>query len=169
MITTAAASDPEAFATNWSAHVPHVRRALAFVRRKRHVTAEELVEWDGRNGRRLFDWNNDSAADEWRRQQARTFLNRFRAQFEGMRVRAFIHVREDEQAEIERDAYFTVEAIAQHVGMREQVIGDITRRMASLASELAMWKLSDEEQADLFERLREAMKGEADQRERKIA
>ncbi len=166
-MTTAADLTEEGFSTNWSVNLPQVRKALGFIRRKHGVTAEELVEWDRQNGRRLFDWNNESAADEWRRQQARVFLNSFRAQFDKMRVRAFIHVREDEQADISQSAYYTVEAIARHKGMRVQVIEDISRRMASLASELAMWKLNSDEQGELFERLRAMMRGTSE--ERKVA
>lgn len=161
-MTTAADQTADTFDQNWSADVPQVRRALAFIRRKHGVTAEELVAWDAEHGRRLFDWNDSNAAEEWRRQQARVFLNRFRGVFDKMRVRAFIHVREDEQAAIEQSAYYTVEAIAEHKGMRAQVIEDIARRAASLMSELAMWKLSTAEQDELFERLHAAILGKTD-------
>lgn len=156
MRTAAVAQSHDASAT-WSRDTPHVRKALAFIKRRGHVTAEELVSWDHANGRRLFNWNDPNAADEWRRQQARAFLNSFRATFDKMRVRAFIHVREDEQAGIQRDAYYTVEAIAKHPGMREQIIADVGRRMTSLASELKMWDLNHHEQTALFQRLAEAM------------
>lgn len=145
--------------TTWSRNTPHVRKALAFLKRRGNVTADELVAWDARNGRRLFDWDDPSAAGEWRKQQARMFLNRFRGKFDGMRVRAIIHVREDEENQIDKSAYYTVETISQHKGMRDQVVGDITRRMKSLASELKMWNLSHAEQGLLFDQLREAMNG----------
>ena len=83
--------------------------------------------------------------------------NQFRARFDGMRVRAFIHVRQDDEAGIDRDAYYTVESISQHAGMREQVVGDLTRRMKSTARELKMWGLSEEERAVLFRDLALAM------------
>src|SRR5687768_8929915 len=100
----------------WKSNLPHVRKALLFIKRPGHVTAAELVEWDHSHGQRLFDWDDPSAATDWREHQARLFLNRFRATFDGMRVRAFIHVREDEQADIKDSAYMTVEAIAAHPG-----------------------------------------------------
>ncbi len=75
-----------------------------------------------------------------------------------MRVRAFIHVTEDATAGIADSAYFTIETIAAHPGMRAQVIADITRRLHSLARELKLWKLTDEEQAVLFQRLADAIR-----------
>jgi len=140
----------------------HVRKAIAFIRKhKGGVTADELVAWDLQNGRRLFEWDDDTAAVQWRLQQARVFLNQFRGMFDKMRVRAFIHVREDADALIERSSYVSVEDIAAHPGMREQVIADIAKRMKTLASELRMWKLSSQEQADLFGQLREALSSRA--------
>jgi hypothetical protein len=154
---TADATTPE---RTWSANTAHVRKAIAFLRkRKGGVTAEELVTWDLENGRRLFTWNDEHAATSWREHEARLFMNRFRGMFDKMRVRAFIHVKADADADIDRSAYFTVEAIAEHPGMRDQVVRDIVRRMKTLASELAMWKLSDAEQAIIFSDLRAAMSG----------
>lgn len=74
-----------------------------------------------------------------------------------MRVRAFIHLKEDPGHSIDESAYYSVEEIAGHSGMRAVVITELAKRMANLASELKMWKLSDQEQAELFHRLREAM------------
>jgi hypothetical protein len=153
------AAVPHAAPQSWSSNLPQVRKALKYIRRRKSITAEELVEWDAAHGRLLFSWNDESAAVAWRTHQARLFLNSFRATFEGMRVRAFIHVNEDEEQGIE-NAYYTIEAIAEHAGMREQVIGDVTKRMASLATELAMWNLTAVEQQALFDRLRSALSGE---------
>ena len=86
-----------------------------------------------------------------------------------MRVRAFVHVHEDSEAGIDRSAYFTVEDIASHEGMRAQVVKDITSRMKVLASELAMWRLSEPEQMDLFAKLREAMDGQHQSKAKKRA
>ena len=155
MTTALAQADDSAL--TWRASAPHVRKALAFVKRKGSVTASELVAWDAAHGRRLFDWDNASAAADWRDHQARLFLNRFRQVFEGMRIRAFIHISEDASAGIDASAYVDIETIAAHAGMRAQVIEDIGRRMRMLASELRMWKLSRDEQAALFARLAEAM------------
>lgn len=162
MVETAAAqpADPQ---STWRVSAPHVRKAIAFVktREKRGMVtnADDLVEWDLAHGRRLFDWDNASAAADWRLHQARLFLNRFRAMFDGMRVRAFIHISEDEQAGIDESGYVTVEGIAAHPGMRAQVIDDIVRRMKMLASELAMWQLEAGEQAAIFQQLADAMNG----------
>ena len=157
-MTTAASAQTDNFASStWRTSAPHVRKALAFVKRKGSVTAEELVQWDGSHGRKLFDWDDPAAAEEWRRQQARCFLNRFRRVFEGMRVRAYIHIHEDTDAGIEASEYVNIESITQHPGMRAQVIADITGRMRMLARELKLWKLSHQEQAELFQRLAEAM------------
>lgn len=158
-MTTAAAvpTSEQNEETRWGLDVPQVRKALKFIRASRAITADQLVKWDATHGRRLFTWTDPKAAELYRLHEARLFLNRFRAHFEGMRVRAFIHIREDEERGIEEDAYFTVEAISADLGMREQVVEDITRRMASLAGELRMWKLVAEEREKLFAKLREAM------------
>lgn len=159
MTTTAVA--PTEDRPTWSVSAPHVKKAIAFIRRAskdgRVVNHDDLVEWDRQNGRRLFDWNNATAGDSWRAHQARLFLNSFRSKIDRMRVRAFIHVREDSKAEIPESGYMTVEAIAEHPGMRAQVISDITRRMRVLASELRLWKLSAAEQQAIFDQLTEAM------------
>lgn len=152
--------------TGWGINAPAVRAALKFIKRRKQVTAEELVEWDRAHGGRLFTWTDTQAAESWRLQQARLFLNSFRRQIDGMRVRSFIHVREDDNANIKESAYFTVEAIAQHAGMRAQVIRDITRRMTSLGTELSMWQLTADEQTALFDKLRAAIAGS---RQRNIA
>ncbi len=163
---TASARSNDSTTTTWRASTPHVRKAIAFIKRKGAVTAEDLVVWDRDHGRKLFDWNDPQAAAEWRRQQARVFLNSFRKVFEGMRVRAYIHVHEDTEAGIDASEYVTVEAIAKHEGMRAQVIDDIQRRMKMLASELRLWKLTEAEQSALFDRLAEAM-SEHQQKDRK--
>ena len=155
-MTTAAAPTTDTPA-RWGHSTTHVRKALKFIKSKGAVTADQLVEWDDSHGRRLFVWNNTEAAERWRLHQARVFMNSFRAQFEGMRVRAIIHIGEDEEQGIDRGGYYAIETISAHQGMRDQVVGDISRRMAVLASELKMWRLTEPERADLFERLRAAM------------
>jgi hypothetical protein len=115
------------------------------------------VQWDATHGKQLFEWDEREAADQYRLHQARVFMNRFRARVDGMRVRFMVHVHEDAEAGIEESGYTLVETIADHPGMRAQVIADITRRMESLASELRMWQLNEQEQASVFERLRAAM------------
>jgi len=145
----------------WRSKSPHVRKALLFIKRKKSVTADELVEWDREHGKNLFDWNNTSAADDWRHHQARVFLNSFRATFENMRVRGFIHIRKNADAEIDESAYVDVETITQHQGMRAQVVADIMRRIEMLTSELRMWKLTPQERDEFFERLNKALEDRA--------
>ena len=146
--------------TTWAREAPHVRKAIAFIRAKKQgVTATELVAWDQAHGRKLFDWNDRTAAVLYREHQARVFLNSFAAIVDKMRVRAFIHVEADDEADIERSAYQRIEAIAVHPGMRRQVIDDLVRRMKTLASELAMWKLSPAEQDEVFAVLRDRING----------
>jgi beta-lactamase class D len=142
-------------ARTWSATDAHVRHALTAIKRGTVKTADELVGWDHDHGQRLFDWNDPTAAAWARRAQAILFFNRFRGVFDRMRIRALIHVREDGDAivAIDESGYFPVDVIADHPGMRAQVIADLCRRMQVLASELRMWKLSPVEQADLFRRL----------------
>jgi len=142
---------------HWPGADSHVRKALKFIAQKGAVTTEQLVEWDAKHGRRLFCWDDAEAGAQYRLQQAVWFLNRFRARFEGMRVRAFIHLRENVEGGIDRDAYYTVATISENPAMREQVVQDITRRMTSLAGELKMWRLDEAERAGLFERLARAM------------
>lgn len=137
----------------WRSRSPRVRKALAYIKRRGSITAEDLVEWDRTHGKQLFNWDDASAAEDWRRHQARIFLNSFRTYFEKMRVRGFIHVRKDEEADINEAAYVSVETITQHRGMRVQVIADIIRRIEMLTSELRMWKLTQTERTQFFERL----------------
>lgn len=145
-------------ALEWRSRSPHVRKALTHIKKRGGIiTAEELVEWDRTHGRRLFKWDDASAAEQYRLYEARLFLNSFRTMFEKMRVRGFIHIREDSQADIEKDAYVSVETITQHQGMRQQVISDIVRRIEMLASELRMWKLTPQERQQFFERLAKAL------------
>ena len=49
------------------------------------------------------------------------------------------------------------------------MVKDITSRMKVLASELAMWRLSEPEQMDLFAKLREAMDGQHQSKAKKRA
>jgi hypothetical protein len=157
MAITAAPTPDAPHLHRWGANTAHVRNALKFIKSKGAVTAEQLVEWDGKHGRRLFTSGTEEAARAFRLTEARSFLNSFRMKFEGMRVRAFIHIHADEDTGIDQAAYYSVETISQHVGMREQVLGSITTRMTSLASEVKMWKLTEAERASLLQRVAAAM------------
>lgn len=159
MTKTAVAPTEDPVTRTWSASDPYVRKALTSIKRGKVKTTDELVTWDRDHGQRLFDWNDPTAAAWARKAQAVLFFNRFRGMFDKMRVRAIIHVREDAQAiePIIESGYFAVEAIADHPGMRAQVIDDLMRRMKMIASELRMWKLTPKEQADLFARLSDVL------------
>ena len=168
---TSELTNEPAIENQWSADLPQVRRALRFIKGRgaRGVTAGELRDWDAAHGRKLFNWDDPAAADEYRLVQARMFLNRFRGMFDNMRVRAHIFVRGDAEKGIERGAWRTVEVISSDRNMRAQVVADITKRMESLASELAMWKLAASERTELFKRLEAAMSGEPEPAERRAA
>lgn len=143
----------EAKKSRWAGDSKSVRRALKWIKSNK-PTSEELVKWDGAHGQNLFTWHEGEAAHIGRCHEATKFMNRFRAKFEGMRVRGFIHIDEDADKDINKTGYYPVEEIAEHEGMRAQVVADITKRMANLASELKMWKLSNKEQEELFAKLR---------------
>lgn len=161
-MNTAAPFELPDFTARWRFRTPQVRKALLYIKRRGgHVTADELVAWDEKQpaAQRLFTWDDDKAAAEYRLTQARWFLNRFRARFDGLRVRAFMHIHKDDDADITDDAYFTVQTISEHPGMRAQVIRDITRRMASLAAELKLWNLSEQERALVIDCVQAALDG----------
>lgn len=138
----------------WSVSVKHVRAALKFIKAKGAVTTEQLVEWDNRHGRQLFTWEDEVAGEHWRLHEARLFLNHFRAKFDGLRVRAFINVPEQDGQE---RAYYCVQEITKNESLRALVVADITKRMANLAKELRMWKLSEAERTRIILQLEEAM------------
>lgn len=165
MNETAVARIEKPIIRTWSVSDPYVRQALVCIKRGTITTADDLVTWDHDHGQRLFDWNDPTAAAWARKAQAVLFFNRFRGVFDRMRVRALIHVREDADAitPIEASGYFPVERIADHPGMRAQVIADLARRMKVLASELRLWKLTRNEQTELFQQLADAIEGTNDE------
>jgi hypothetical protein len=158
-----AAENPTA--RTWSATDAYVRQALTAIKRGAVTTADELVTWDYEHDQRLFDWNDLTAAARGRRAPGVLLLKILRGVFDKMRIRALIHVREDADAvlAIEASGYFPVEMIADHPGMRAQVISDLVRRMKVLASELRLWKLTREEQAVMFRQLAEVIDGTNDE------
>ena len=133
----------------WSRDAAHVKKALAWLKRRRTVTADALVEWDRQHGQRLFQWNDQEAAEEHRRQQARIFLNVFRQLKDGLRMRAFINFHEDEEAGIEQREYYRVDVIIKNERLRQIVIDDLMRRIEKAAAELKFWKLSEQEREGL--------------------
>lgn len=133
------------------------RKAVTWIKKKGSVTAEMLVEWDQRTaGTKFFEWDDLKASHEWRLQQARLWMNKFRKKINGFRVRSFIHFDENEELGIE-EGYVPIEEISVNPSMRQVVIRDITKRMATLGSELKLWKLSDEERSGVLERVAAAM------------
>lgn len=128
---------------------PHVLRALRFIKSKGSVTPEQLVEWDSRNGRHLFTWDDAEAGEQWRVHEARLFFNRFRAKFDGMRIRAFINLPDPDSTEKSR-SYYPIQAITENLDMRQAVIHDLTRRITSLTSELRLWNLSASERQSII-------------------
>ena len=142
----------------WSHSSTIVRRLIKWIKaRGGKVSAEDIVAWDDQNGRRLFDWDEKRAAQQYRLAQARVFLNSFRSVIDGMRVRAFINVPETEETE---RAYYTVEYISQTPALRMRVIADISRRMKTMAGELKWWKLSLEEREAIIRPIMQAMEWE---------
>lgn len=157
-MATSAAAKQDAAATSWSPKSVHVQRALKYIKAQGgEVLASDLVAWDFNHGRHLFNWDNTEAAAEWRNQQARSFLNSFRAMFNGYRVRAFINIPKDEAAGISERKYVSVERVADNKDLRDSVVNSLTRRMENIAAELKMWNLTRREQDRLFTRLRETM------------
>jgi hypothetical protein len=147
----------------WSIEAEHVQKVLAFIRKRgaRGVTAEELVEWDARHGKRLFQWDDRAAAAAWRVHQARLFLNSFRGVFDRMRVRKFIHVPGGEATgHAEGGAYLDSAVISADEKLRAWAIGDLTGRLARLASELKFWRLTEAERAAVFARMEMELTGE---------
>lgn len=146
---------------SWSVRHPGVKQAVHFARASGAVTPEQLVRWDDGHGRHLFTWNDAVAGSAWRLHQARLFLEHFRRFFNGYRVRAFISLPTGEDGE---RAYFPAEHIAETKKLRELVIADLVRRMANLAKELLVWRLSPRERLAVIRRLSDAISGQTTQR-----
>lgn len=138
---------------------PHTLKLLRWIKSKGSATAEQLVEWDLRNGKKLFDWDDPNAAHEHRLYEARVFLNRFRTIINGFRVRSFIRIPENPEQGIPEDAYYPVGVISETPAMRDFVIRDIQKRLAKMAMELKLWKLTDEERRAVLQRVEDALYG----------
>jgi len=141
----------------WSVEQPHVQRAIAFAKRRGSVTTEELIAWDFKHGKRLFTWDDEKGARLNREYEARKFLNHFSVMFQGLRARAFYNLPEDEAAGITERAYFSAEQIAESESMRAIVIGQLIRRMRTVAAELRFWELSLTEQQSVLREVRLAL------------
>lgn len=148
----------EQYEQSWSIETPAVRKAVSFIRsRGGTVTADELVAWDAKHGRRLFNWNTEAAAADWRLYQARLFLNSFRSVIDGMRLRAYINVPAGEETGREEKAYVALSVISADQRQRAWAIKSIVRRMKVLASELRFFKLEAAERDAVIAELNEAM------------
>jgi hypothetical protein len=146
----------------WSNENPHVQSILAFIRRKRNVTAPMLIEWDNAHGRHLFTWDDALAAEAYRIHEARMFLNTFRMIRDGLNVRAFINIPGSEgEEEIEdRDRlYHHAEDIAEDASLRAACIADLKKRMTRIGMQLRFWKLEYEEQQQFFVALKKEIFG----------
>ncbi len=141
----------------WSRDAVHVKKVLVWLKRRRAVTVEELVEWDREHGKRLFQWTDTQAALEWRKQQARVFLNTFRYLKDGLRMRAFINFHEDEEAGVGTREYYRVDVISKNERLRQIVIDDQMRRIDKAVAELNFWKLSAQEREQLVNRFLAAL------------
>lgn len=151
--------DPEI--QTWNLHADHVQAVLKWIRGhgRRIIKPEALVHWDFKHGQRLFDWNDRDAAEQWRVHQARLFLNSFRGMFDNMRVRFAQRVPANEATGLREGGYLTTEVISADAKLRAWAIGDITRRMKMLASELPFWNLAEQERALILEEMATAMQG----------
>lgn len=124
----------------WKRTDPYVQACLTWIKRKGGtVTAEELVAWDFEHQRMLFDWNSETAAEQWRLHSARVFLNSFRGLVNGLRIRAFIHIPANEDTGTERPEYMSTTEISERPTARAWVLQNLRRRIETLASEIKLW------------------------------
>lgn len=143
----------EHYEQNWSKHDPWVKKANAFIeRRKGKITVDEMVEWDFRHGQHLFNWNDEECGVEWRRQQARLFLNSFRAVYNGTRVSFYLNVPGNEETGEPRQ-YYSLPALTESGRARAYAIERIGKAMGQLAAKLKVYKLKDAEWQAMVEEL----------------
>lgn len=146
---------------NWSLNADSVQAALMFINQRgtKGVTTVQLVRWDETHGKKLFTWNDEKAAHDHRLNQARLFLNSFHGVFRRMRVRKFMKVPEGELTGRETGAYLDTKIISEDEKMRAWAIGDLTRRIVKMTSELRFWKLTQEERTTILTQLEVALQG----------
>lgn len=143
--------------TRWSVEQVSVQRAISYVRRRGSVTTEQMIEWDFKHGKSLFTWDDEEGARQNRLQEARRFLNHFDTMFKGMRARAFYHLPRDPAAGVEERQYVPVEKVVESAALRDIVVGQLTRRMKTIAAELKFWELGPEEQQEVLREVRYAL------------
>src|SRR5882762_5970533 len=120
---------------SWSPNARPVILARKFIRSNDGATTGDLVEWDDRHGRKLFEWNDAKGAAENRLDQARKFFNRFRLKIGEYRIREFANVR---TATGRR--YIPIEKVNAQPELREMIVEGLTNRMRSIAMELRFWE-----------------------------
>jgi hypothetical protein len=147
---------------SWTLHSDAVQSALAYIksRGKTGITAEELVTWDAAHGKRLFTWAQEDAAQQWRIQQARVFLNSFRGVIDRMRVRMFRRVPAGEETGLAAAAYLDTQTISEDMLLRTWAISDLTKRIKKLGSELKFWKLTESERQKVLVELEAVLSSE---------
>ena len=138
----------------WSRKNAAVVRALAYIAKRRgKITAPRLVEWDDRNGRHLFQWDDALGAVAHRLYQARVFLNSFNEDRDGVRVKGFQSITADDG---ER-AYYGIRRVIADDDLRARAIDLVVGRSETQLRTLKFWKLTPEQRAPILERLDAAM------------
>jgi len=145
---------------NWSLNADSVQAALRFIKRrgKKGITPELIVEWDRTHGKRLFPWNDAKAAEDHRLHLARVFLNSFGGIFDRMRIKKFKKVPGNEETGRATAAYLDTNTISKDTKLREWAIGDLTRRIIKMTSELRFWKLTVVERTSILRQLEESLR-----------
>jgi len=108
-----------------------------------HVSPREIVEEASAPGNPLhgyFDWNNRTAAESWRAQQARSLVNsvEVRVRFPNGET-GFLPIMQSVKAVIERKSgvevkeprYVSVRMIERHTEYRDSIIEDAVKRLSA--------------------------------------
>lgn len=142
----------------WSKKDPYVKRCLSYIRRKKEVTAEDIVKWDERNEKRLFSWDDEEAAKLQRLAEASRFLNSFVRKVESYRVKLLTGLPTPEQPR--KKVYVQTSTVHDLPGVAEMIQDRLIRKMESIAQELQFWKLPEEKRRNLLNTLDTLMTGE---------
>lgn len=132
------------------------------------MTTEGLIEWDRAHEKKLFkklfNWNDPEAAIQWRRIQARNFMEeRFAYRMNGFRGRGWYNLQEDAESEGQVElprADYPLPIVVDTSSLRQGVIDDIMRRIETQAATLKFLQLSAHEQAAVLARVERALSGE---------
>jgi hypothetical protein len=149
---------PDVQEGKWAVNAPAVRRCLKWLKRKgQDIDAADVVAWDCAHGKHLFEWDDETAAEEYRLHQARVFLGSFRSVINGMSVKVFRAIPANEAAGVEERTYFSTDTISQRADLRQIVIEDLTKRLLRMGSELKFWKLDETERQVILKALEAEM------------